>query len=202
VLWDVGANLGAVSWPLLARLPQLRVEAFEPSPRAGRQLACHAALNATLAPRLRAHALGLSDVEGVLPFFESRSGGNGGVGSLVPMHNTVAEGIPVALVAGDACIASGRAAPPDFVKLDVEGWEWQALAGLEATLRARRPALVMEYEPYRQAATRRPLEAFVAFLRDCGYSRFDEIMPAGGLQPLPLGRPEAAPRSVELLARP
>jgi FkbM family methyltransferase len=200
VLWDVGANLGAVSWPLLARAPRLRVEAFEPSPRALSHLGRHAALNPALAARLRWHPVGLSDADAVLPFFESGSEGNRGVGSLAPMHNTVADGAPVLVTTGDACVASGAAAPPDFVKLDVEGWEWPALMGLEGTLRARRPALVMEYEPYRQADRRHDLMDFIGFLRGCGYARFDEVMPAGGLRPL-ISEP-SPPRSVELLARP
>jgi FkbM family methyltransferase len=184
VLWDVGANLGAVSLPLLARLPSLRVEAFEPSPTVLDRLRRQVALNPRLAERLRIHPSALSDTDGLGTFFESNSRTNQGIGSLVQMHNTEATGRPVATVSGDGLIARGEAEIPDLLKIDVEGWELHVLHGLAGTLRAHRPLVVMEYEGYRHAGAGRSLADFQAFFTDCGYSRLGALDARGGFEPL------------------
>jgi FkbM family methyltransferase len=182
VLWDVGANIGAVSLPLLARLPNLRIEAFEPAPSVLAQLRTQVGLNPRLAERLRLHPLALSSEDAALPFFESGSSGNRGVGSLLRMHNTVPTGATVDTASGDALIARGGAAPPDVLKIDVEGWELNVLQGLSQTLTERRPDVIMEYEAYRHAASGRTSEDFKAFFRACGYTRFDAVTARGGFE--------------------
>ncbi len=195
VLWDVGANIGAVTLPLLARLPHLRVEAFEPSPRVLAQLRRQVALNPALAARLRIHPLALSDADAPLSFYESGSATNQGIGSLVPMHNTSETGLPVEGASGDALIARGEALPPDLLKVDVEGWELHVLRGLARTLTARHPAVVMEYEAYRHAPAGRSLADFEAFFQSCGYGSLDALAAGGGFEPL------GARASVDVVAR-
>jgi FkbM family methyltransferase len=184
VLWDIGANIGSVSLPLLARLPNLQVEAFEPSPRVLERLRQQVGLNPALAARLRIHPLALSDGESEMAFYESASATNQGIGSLMPMHNTKTTGASVEGASGDALIARGVVLRPDLIKLDVEGWELNVLRGLAATLSAHHPPVVMEYEAYRHAAAGRSLRDFEAFFRACGYGRFAAVAADGGFEPL------------------
>src|SRR5215467_10426193 len=53
VLWDIGANVGAVSLPLARRHPDLWIEAFEPSPPVVTRLRRNLRLNGDLAARIR-----------------------------------------------------------------------------------------------------------------------------------------------------
>jgi FkbM family methyltransferase len=50
---------------------------------------------------------------------------------------------------------------PDLIKLDVEGFEYQALKGLEKTLRLQRPALLIEINN---------IERWLPFLKSLGYA--------------------------------
>jgi methyltransferase FkbM-like protein len=52
---------------------------------------------------------------------------------------------------------------PDFIKVDVDGWELDVLAGAEGTLREKRPHLVVETH------TRRLEDQCGALLVECGY---------------------------------
>ena len=52
---------------------------------------------------------------------------------------------------------------PDFIKVDVDGWELDVLAGAEQTLREKRPNLVVETH------TRRLEDQCGALLVECGY---------------------------------
>ncbi len=65
VVWDIGANIGCLSLPLLRRHETVRLVAFEPSPAAAHQFTLNAELNGLkaelvttpLADRLRAECL-------------------------------------------------------------------------------------------------------------------------------------------------
>jgi FkbM family methyltransferase len=192
VLWDVGANIGAITLPMLARVPTLRVEAFEPSPTVLARLRRQVALNPGLAGRVRIHDRALSDVDGAGTFYESRSRTNQGIGSLAPMHNTETTGLAIATVSGDGLVARGEAEVPDLLKIDVEGWELHVLKGLEATLRTHKPLVVMEYEAYRHAGKQRSMADFRDFFRACGYTRLGALDPEGRFEPLEARTRESA----------
>lgn len=133
-LWDVGANIGAVSLPLLARFPTLSVEAFEPAPGPLGQLKRHLAMNPTLATRLRLHTLALSDEKGEQAFYQSAQTENQAIGSLAAMGDTQPNAIQVTCALGDDLIDAVAAARPSLIKIDVEGCELKVLLGLKRTL--------------------------------------------------------------------
>jgi len=70
-----------------------------------------------------------------------------------------------------------RSIAPDFIKIDIEGYEWPALRGMAATLASCRPILMVEVQEN--------AEAVFAFLREHGYScytpEFEPIETPGGL---------------------
>jgi FkbM family methyltransferase len=160
VVWDVGANIGDMALYCAARAGA-RVEAFEPSPAVFARLAENVGLNPGLA--VEPHALGLSDHDGVVRFYASAERGNAGVGSLGRAANTVDEGVEVRITRGDSLIAGGWAVPR-IVKMDIEGFEPEALAGMSELLKTGRTLVCVESSGYRLRERGRPLDALVSVL--------------------------------------
>jgi FkbM family methyltransferase len=134
---DVGANVGAWSFELLQRFST--VHAVEP------QLECFAALAALRGEypgRLVIHrfAAWLNRGEVLLQVREQD-----GMTNVCGMEEVPGRG-PVITSYGVHCQPLDHLQlAVDFVKIDTEGAEMEVLKGLQATLRSRRPALLVEY---------------------------------------------------------
>jgi FkbM family methyltransferase len=143
VIHDIGANVG--TWTCLAKslFPDARVEAFEPL---GQHEAAFRRWTAPWPGEVRLHRLALGATDGsaemTITDFSDAS-------SLLPLteegqrtfhvspvgHETV----PVATL--DRLVGSGRAAAPDLLKLDVQGYELEVLRGAENCLQQARAVL-------------------------------------------------------------
>ena len=131
-IWDVGANVGYYTQLFVERVGlQGRVFAFEPSPLNFSRLSerCRSLANVTLLQ------LGIGSADGRLHFQQGVD--DLGATSRVTAGN--APGVLVEIRSGDALLAEGRVSVPQVVKVDVEGYEWEVLAGMESLLPA--PAL-------------------------------------------------------------
>ena len=150
VFWDVGANVGSVALSVAAQRPNVRVFAFEPSPAVFGRLLENCRRNPNLAHRVDLRQEALSDVTGTAPFYASDEPFNSGVGGLGPSGNRVGAPVEVPVRRGDDLIASGAVQAPNFIKIDVEGYELEVLRGLERFLSGN-PAveIILEHEPYR-----------------------------------------------------
>jgi FkbM family methyltransferase len=170
VFWDVGANVGTIALPVAAAFPHVIVHAFEPSPGVFRRLERNLGLNPTLQDRVRLHQIALSDSDSVVDFFPSRETSNSGCGSLFAMHNTWTTPVPVEARTGDHVVAEDRAAVPDVIKIDVEGFEYEVLLGISGLLASHRPlSIVVEHSPYRLQARGVPLDRVVNLLDSLGF---------------------------------
>ncbi len=194
VLWDVGANIGAIALPLCQRLPHLRVEAFEPSPTVFDKLLRHRVDNPGL--DLGVHQVALADRDGTTAFFASSEPGNGGLGSLARAHNTVSTPVEVRVARGDGLISAGEIEAPDLIKIDVEGFEPECLDGLAETLRKKRPVLCVESSSYRLLARGLPKDAIAKKLEALGYTV--SVITEDGERPL---RPSDFDTNFDLAAR-
>lgn len=171
VFWDVGANIGSICLPVASMAPQARVVAFEPSPPVRARLMRNLALNPTLAARIQALGTALSDVDGETDFFVSNETFNSGVGGLGHAHNRETQPVRVPVARADALIGSGQAPAPDLIKIDVEGFEHQVLAGMGELLRTDRPLeLIFEHYPYRLEETGQSREHNANLMREHGFS--------------------------------
>lgn len=144
VAWDVGANIGVYSLAL-ARLVGAHgcVYAFEPNPlclyflRAN--LHENALRNTTIVP------LALSDSETPLDFSVNFGNCHLGLGATSVFHGSkVGHHFSAAAAPGDGLAAGLGLRAPQLLKIDVEGGEAAVLRGLQETIAAHRPALVME----------------------------------------------------------
>ena len=147
VVLDVGANVGGYSM-LFGRWsgPSGRVFAFEPAPEAFAGLQQHIALNG-LAPTVRAVRAAVSDTVGTLSF--SASGAQGDNHLLMESQQSDDSAIRIASTTIDAFCDAEKIAP-DFIKIDVEGFELAVLRGAERTICAHRDklALFVELHPH------------------------------------------------------
>lgn len=152
-VWDIGANIGDHARQYLDW--GMAVVAVEPNPLTFECLRhnCPEALCLNVAA---------SDAEGTLTFAPLANVGASRITpdgtvlvAALPMDGT-REGFPV----------------PDFVKIDVEGWEVAALNGMRKTLQAHKPILYVEVNRAALAANDRTPEDIVAILRETGYTDF------------------------------
>ena len=140
---DVGANKGVYTY-YLARHSK-RVFAFEPNPKIFRLLARHAGANVTVSP------LALSNRSGAAvlllrenPRHRGRYTNLGG--TLSPVKAQAAK-IPSnyrELKVETARLDDLEISDVGFIKIDVEGFEWEVLEGARGTIARDRPVLLVE----------------------------------------------------------
>lgn len=153
---DVGANKGVFTYALLRR--GVPVHAFEPNPKLFRVLQGWAAGRATLDRRALARSAGTAELR--IPFAKGGWSNQGGSLSAAKPMGADSRAVQVETVALDD-LGLGDVG---FIKIDVEGFECDVLAGAADTLRRHRPNLLVEIE---ENHTGRPLAEVVAEV--CGY---------------------------------
>lgn len=139
---DIGANAGNHALYLSQWVDT--VYAFEPYPRVRAQLERNLALNSIR--NVQIFPFGLSDKDATMPFYAAPDS-NLGAASFWQDHkqdNYYLGDVP--LRRGDD-ILKGRKGTVVVVKADIEGFEKFALTGLQKTLKADRPLIIMELSP-------------------------------------------------------
>jgi FkbM family methyltransferase len=86
---------------------------------------------------------------------------------------TVAEEIPIVTL--DEEVGQASLPAPDFIKIDIEGWEIEALRGARNTLKLHKPALFIEMHGATMREKRRKVAEIVDSLWDLDYRRIRHI---------------------------
>jgi len=136
VFYDVGANVGYFS-VIAARLvgPHGKVICFEPLPENTRRIEHNAAMNGF--DNIRAIEVALGNIDGESSFWLSEQLSWGKLASAGKQPNRTIGTAAVSVRRLDAMVAEEGLAPPEVIKIDVEGAEVDALFGLEdGTVRA------------------------------------------------------------------
>lgn len=143
VFVDVGANIGFFTLLAAARVgPKGRVRAFEA--RADNVALLRRSLAENGFANVDVHECAVSDRAGRLAFFASGTWYSNG--RIVGDDEAGSEQLPrVPAVTLDEALAD--APRIDVVKMDIEGAEAKALAGMRALLRRHRPVLLTEFSP-------------------------------------------------------
>lgn len=142
IVIDIGANVGAATIPAAHAVGERgRVIAFEPGPFALR-LRQNLALNPQLEARVQVVDQGLSDAPGFMLWTEDEANpGNASLG-LTGTHQ-----VPVTTLDRFLTTYVSTTTRISFLKIDVEGMEYQVLTGAMDTLRSHLP--VIAYETWR-----------------------------------------------------
>lgn len=135
---DVGANYGHFSLLAAIKAGETgRVLAFEPNPVAFSRLQTHIDLNHL--STIRAQNVGLSDRAGELELNVPDI--NSGEASFTGTGYSDATTVSCPVLVGDDAIGETTVS---FIKIDVEGFEYRVLKGLEKTIERDRPWIITE----------------------------------------------------------
>lgn len=167
VVADVGANFGSASCVLAHRVGHGgKVHCFEPGPPFLQKLKHTIEQNQSYAPVFHIHPIGLSERSGRLKWKEDPE---------EPGHAqlTGRSGTEVEVTTLDDVALGSKWDRLAFVKIEVEGMEYEVLKGSQKTLRQHRPVVLfeslMEFEQYRKKRVRKMAGELLA---DLGYELF------------------------------
>jgi FkbM family methyltransferase len=173
VCLNVGAHVGLIALCLAEWSgPEGRVHAFEPNPRTRRILADHVARNG-MRQRITVVGQAVADRVGEATFFADEAEGTSRLNAPNPERGRAARRLTVPVTTIDAyCAAQGIR--PDWIVMDIEGFEAAALRGGRGTIlgAAGRLGLVVEMHPHLWASSftsRASVEALLADLRLTAY---------------------------------
>lgn len=144
--FDVGANVGVYVLQLARwSAPAGRVIAFEPNPLAATVLEQHIQMNG-LTDRVEIVQAAVGEQCGAGCFYRSEADGMSRLGAPNPALSTKIESIDVAIVSLDV-FCDERKLEPDWIMIDVEGFELAVLAGARRLLGSHRPRIIVEMHP-------------------------------------------------------
>jgi FkbM family methyltransferase len=159
VFLDVGANIGFFS--LLAASRGAKVIAIEPNPR------CQEALKANFARNgleVELHGVAAGAADGTATLFVNQKD-NVGAGTLTGPADGSVKQYEVSLTTLDQIVANRSV---DLIKIDIEGFEVDALRGAARTL-ARKPAVICEVSEYSLTKAGSSKDKLFELMRNHGY---------------------------------
>lgn len=140
VILDVGANIGCTA--ILFGDMAEQVHAFEPSPTTFRYLQENVQANGVDNVQLHNFGLGAEAAATTITFAPNNRSGGFVSDQTKANADHLNEQIEIRTL--DQVLDSMTLAPPDFIKIDVEGFEGHVLRGAAATLQRHRPVVVLE----------------------------------------------------------
>jgi FkbM family methyltransferase len=168
VVYDVGAFHGILTLFFASRSAQ--VIAYEPNEVNHARLLENTRLNKLTNVRVRKLGVGANPGSGILLYTSAMPGG----GTLNPNTGaTISQRVEITTL--DCDIATNALPRPDLIKIDIEGWELEALEGARATIHQHHPALFLEMHGETMGEKKRKASAIVAFLRNAGYTHIVHV---------------------------
>jgi FkbM family methyltransferase len=166
---DVGANIGyfsAISATLVG--PSGRVYSFEPMTECFMRLQ----QNVKAYPWAQAQALAISDEPGMAVFHFSERSNESGWGTLLANGDLSHQRVNVNVMTLDDWVRQASTARVDFIKVDIEGGEYRAIAGAKRLLSEFRPIVVAELNDKCLARDDRRPQDVIDLLHKARYDAF------------------------------
>ena len=190
VCLDIGANIGVYSM-VLAELSgsSQNIHSFEPVRHIRNKLIANAKLNGFKSLHINDFALGAEP--GKIDMYQVKEGVfRAGTSTFVENENFQTldkehfDVIPVDIKQLDHYVSEQDLTQVDFLKIDVEGFEWNVLQGGQETLKKFKPAIIMEYDFERHNEDHTP-DNYRIFLEKNGYKSYEYTIGGGQLVLLP-----------------
>ena len=177
IAFDIGANIGYITLLLAERVGSSgHIYAVEPSPRNFEILNRNIKLN-HYAERVSLYQIAISNMNGTSKFYISKSSN---LQSLAPSRHTV-QSVDVAVQTGDYFFKDKPF--PNFIKMDIEGVEVEAIEGMIETLkRANQPIKILIETHPMYYSTEHSLESQLRKLIDIGFY-VKHVISAGSAKP-------------------
>lgn len=168
--FDVGANIGLMSLPVLRDCSTCKVVSFEPSPNT---LAClkktHAGSPYT--GRWTVIGNGVGEVVGTADFYLARKGGT--FDGLRPASRIgVITTVQIQITTLDTVWQSLNKPPVSIIKIDVEGAELAVLRGARECIATNRPHILIEWYASNLESFGTSSDSILGFATECGYQLF------------------------------
>jgi FkbM family methyltransferase len=184
VVYDVGAFHGILTLFFASRAAQ--VISYEPNSRNHARLMENIRLNGLNNVVVRKLGVGSSSGAGTLVFTPLMAGG----GSLeqktveqLKRSNVAPVSQQIQITTLDQDIRDAGLPPPDFLKIDIEGWEIEALRGGSEILHSYHPALFLEMHGETMRDKQRKVAEIVEFLRETGYQNILHVETGTAITP-------------------
>lgn len=182
VCFDIGANIGVYSAVFSRMCGDSRlVHSFEPVNHIRAKLIDNARLNNSLSLNVNDFALG--DTPTVMDMYQVKKGVfRAGTSTLVKnesidkMGEEKFEVCPVRVRTLDDYVEEHSLERLDFIKIDVEGFEWNVLKGGRNAINRLRPSILMEFDMIRHANDK---DVMRAYFEELGYQVFQIRMVKG-----------------------
>jgi FkbM family methyltransferase len=171
VLFDIGAHSGVLSALFCAANPQNRAFAFEPSPILVRALREIRDLNA-FGDRMHIEEIGIADTRASVEMLVDPAGGIVQTRRFEQTMWEQPQRIEVRIERIADAVDRLNVAP-DFIKLDVEGFEYEAIKGSLDFLGQHKPAIFLELHLNYLEERKLPARAVIGMLESCGYSFYN-----------------------------
>lgn len=167
VFYDIGANVGFFSIVAAKLVGQNgKVYAFEPGTNNANAIRHNAQLNNFSQIEIIEKAVSDTSGQGRL-LLAKYSGGHALATADAPPD--LAGEVTVDLVSIDDLIAQNKIAPPNFVKIDVEGAELDVLKGMKETIKNHQPTIIYEVDDGDRTAYERKYGELASFFESFNY---------------------------------
>jgi FkbM family methyltransferase len=176
---DVGANVGIHTLSMARLAPAGKVLAFEPHPVTVERLRANLSLNEV--DNVRVFQVALLDEQREVSLYDSE-GSNRGMATLHSYEGWTEMTVPGVTL--DEVVRKEGIPTIDLIKIDVEGYESQVIAGASAVLARDRPSLIFEYVDWAWRNCGYTLDQTMERLRSIGYDQF-YLVERNGILPLP-----------------
>ena len=165
IVLDVGANIGYYTL-LVSRLVGAsgKVHAFEPDPSNAAILRRNLADNQC--HNVMVHQVAVGNKDATIGLY--RCGDNAGMHRAYESVCCSDDAIDVRSVVLDHFLRDKSRV--DFIKMDVEGYEYFALEGMDSIIREHSPAILVEFSPFALAEAGVTATAFIQFFADREYA--------------------------------
>jgi FkbM family methyltransferase len=177
VVYDVGAFIGLFT--MLATAKQAaRVICYEPMDRNRQRLVENLRLNRMDHVTVRPFGVGSGKATLNMSFDPLMPGGasvSEAIAAGIRSSAASVEKCTINVTTLDADVAEQQLPAPDLIKIDIEGFELDALQGAAATLRACMPALYLEMHGETMSEKERKVAQIIRFLESAGYRNIQHV---------------------------